>query len=137
MRPDRTAEREPFQTAYKPAFEETAPDGSLVGPLVRTGRASAGLVTLPAGRVSHAVRHRTVDEIWHVLDGWGELWRAAGDQVSTVDLAPGTCVTIPVGTAFQFRASDDAELRLFMVTIPPWPGDHEAVSIAGPWQADP
>jgi mannose-6-phosphate isomerase-like protein (cupin superfamily) len=45
-------------------------------------------------------------------------------------------VSIPVGTAFQFRASDMA-LESVAVTMPPWPGDGEAELVSGhdPWRA--
>ena len=88
---------------------------------------------LPAAAVSHAVTHRTVEEIWYVLSGRGELWRrlAVGEQIDS--LGPGMSVTIPLGTAFQFRAENDSPLCFLAVTMPPWPGTNEAVKVAGPW----
>ncbi len=50
-----------------------------------------------------------------------------------VDVEAGTCLTIPVGTAFQFRAEGPAPLAAVGVTMPPWPGDGEAVRTDGPW----
>jgi mannose-6-phosphate isomerase-like protein (cupin superfamily) len=99
----------------------------------RTGSAGTGLVELPAGAVLRAVRHGTIEEIWYVLAGEGDLWRADDVREETVALAPGTCVTIPAGVSFQFRATGPDGLRLLMVTIPPWPGDHEANPVDGPW----
>jgi mannose-6-phosphate isomerase-like protein (cupin superfamily) len=40
-------------------------------------------------------------------------------------------VAIRCGTRFQFRATDD--LDVYAVTMPPWPGDGEAIRVDGPW----
>jgi mannose-6-phosphate isomerase-like protein (cupin superfamily) len=45
-------------------------------------------------------------------------------------------VSIPVGTHFQFRASDGGPLAVVGVTMPPWPGDDEAYEVPGTWPAD-
>ena len=42
-------------------------------------------------------------------------------------------MTIPLGTAFQFRAGDDGPFAFVAVTMPPWPGMDEAVPVEGPW----
>ena len=88
---------------------------------------------LAAGRTSVAVRHGTVDEIWYVVQGRGELWRrdAHGEEIVTV--GPGVCVSLPVGTAFQFRSVGDEPLAALAATMPPWPGPDEAVTVDGPW----
>jgi hypothetical protein len=57
----------------------------------------------------------------------------ADGAVEIVDLSPGMSLSIPVGTAFQFRATDDEDLAAVGVTIPPWPGDGEAVACDGRW----
>jgi mannose-6-phosphate isomerase-like protein (cupin superfamily) len=80
-----------------------------------------------------AVRHRTVEEIWYVVGGAGEMWRRDADGELTVALGPGTCVTIPAGTAFQFRCTSGEPLGAVGVTMPPWPGEDEAVRVGGPW----
>ncbi len=67
---------------------------------------------LPAGAVSHAVTHRTVEEIWYVLSGRGVLWRRSADAERIEPIGPGVAVTIPLGVAFQFRAEDDGSARL-------------------------
>ena len=59
-----------------------APDGSEIRELVRTDAASLAHCTLPPGAVSRAVRHRTVEELWYVLSGRGEIWRKSGDRQS-------------------------------------------------------
>ena len=55
--------------------------------------------------MSTAVVHRTVEEIWFFLAGRGQMWLASGEgDGEVVDVMPGDCLTIPVGTRFQFRA---------------------------------
>ena len=90
---------------------------------------------LPAGQISRAVRHRTVEEIWYILEGKGEIWRSVDGTEEVSPLFPGVCLTIPVGTAFQFRASPDTAVSIVAVTMPPWPGENEAEFIAGAWPA--
>ena len=81
-----------------------APDGSEVRILLSLAGGSMAHFLLPGGQVSRAVRHRTVDEIWYVLSGTGEMWRSDGRREDIRRLSAGTCLTIPVGTSFQFRA---------------------------------
>jgi mannose-6-phosphate isomerase-like protein (cupin superfamily) len=80
-----------------------------------------------------AVRHRTVEEIWFVVAGAGTMWRRRDDDERTDDLRPGLCLTIPVGTAFQFHSAGPGPLDVVAVTMPPWPGAGEAVAVEGPW----
>jgi mannose-6-phosphate isomerase-like protein (cupin superfamily) len=123
-----------FSTTTLPADPTiTAPDGSDVRVLLRLSGGSMAHFQLAAGAVSKPVQHRTVEEIWYVLSGSGQMWRRQGEREETVDLAPGTCLTIPVGTAFQFRAGDDGPFAAVAITMPPWPDDGEAVFVAGAW----
>ena len=110
-----------------------APDGSVVDVLAGLPEASMARFTLAAGAVAVAVRHRTVSELWYVVSGRGQMWRCSGTTEEIVDLMPGTSLSIPVGTDFQFRATDDEALVAIGVTIPPWPGDGEAEATCGPW----
>lgn len=113
-----------------------APDGSDVRVLLRTTRGSMAHFELAAGRASDAIRHRHVDEIWFVLSGQGEMWRACEGRETTVDIGANVCVTIPAGTHFQFRATGPAPLAAVGVTMPPWPGPEEAIPVAGKWAAE-
>ena len=88
---------------------------------------------LPAGAVSHAVTHRTVEEIWFVVSGRGSIWRRQDVRERIDPLAPGTSLTIPLGTAFQFRAEAGSPLAFVAITMPPWPGMDEALPTPGPW----
>ncbi len=108
-----------------------APDGSDVRVLL--GLAGGGLAEfeLGPGQVSKAIRHRTVEEIWFIVGGRGEMWRRQGSAERVIELEPGVCLTIPLGTSFQFRAALGAPLRAIGVTMPPWPGDGEAEFVEG------
>ena len=65
-----------FETKRLPLTPDVvAPDGSDVRVLARTERGSMAHFELAPGRASAAIRHRTVDEIWFVLSGRGEIWR--------------------------------------------------------------
>jgi len=125
-----------FETKRLPLTPDVvAPDGSDVRVLARTERGSMAHFELAPGRASAAIRHRTVDEIWFVLSGRGEIWRKQGNREDIVALEPGVSVTIPVGTHFQFRASGDTALEAVGVTMPPWPGESEAVPVPEKWKA--
>lgn len=106
----------------------TAPDGAQVRPLCQlTGLGSFAHFRLEPGEISRAVSHTTVQEIWYCTGGTGLIWRhQQGRDPTTAQLAPGVCLTIPLGTAFQFRADDGGEpLTVVAVTMPPWPLDSE------------
>jgi mannose-6-phosphate isomerase-like protein (cupin superfamily) len=114
-----------------------APDGSAVRPLCRLpGAGSFAHFQLEPGEVSRAVSHETVQEIWYVVAGAGQMWRRQrGREDEHTTLAPGTCLTIPLGATFQFRTEGDEPLRIAAVTMPPWPldSDTEARIEQGPW----
>ena len=97
---------------------------------------SAAHFELAPGAVSRAGRHRTVDEIWYILAGRGEMWRRDGGREEVVSLKPDLCLTIPVGTSFQFRTVGGAPLSAFAVTMPPWPteSDDEWLPVAPHWR---
>lgn len=127
---------DPFATMSLPAERTVAaPDGSDVRVLLGLAGGTMAHFELAAGATAAAVVHRTVEEIWFVLAGQGEMWRRQGDREEIVALVPGTCLTIPVGTQFQFRAAAAQPVSALAITMPPWPGDGEAVAVAGPWPA--
>src|SRR5206468_3378367 len=110
------------------APDTLAPDGSEIRLLVATSACSACEVRLGPGGMSIPVRHRTVEEVWYFLEGQGEVWRQAPDGTArTVSVAPGSALTIPLGCRFQFRNTGSGELRFLCVTMPPWPGEEEAM----------
>jgi mannose-6-phosphate isomerase-like protein (cupin superfamily) len=111
-----------------------APDGSEVRLLAALKGGSFAHFTLPPGGVSAPVAHRTVEEIWYVVSGSGEVWRRLGEEESVTEVKPGVALTIPLGTHFQFRAGADG-LSFVAVTMPPWPGAEEAFAVEGKWVA--
>ena len=117
------------------AYDVLAPDTSEIRLLGQVRGGSAVHCTLRPGQVSVAVRHRTVEEIWYVAGGVGELWRRDGQTAAEeiVELRPGLAVTLPLGTEFQFRVTGDRPLELLCFTTPPWPGADEAVVVEGRW----
>jgi mannose-6-phosphate isomerase-like protein (cupin superfamily) len=124
-----------FETKpLRAAPDAVAPDGTAVRLLAAQSGGSFAHFELPPGAVSHAVVHRTVEEIWYFVAGRGELWRSAGDQEEVVAIGPGVCATIPLGTRIQFRASLEARLAFVAVTMPPWPGEDEAEAVEGRWR---
>jgi mannose-6-phosphate isomerase-like protein (cupin superfamily) len=110
-----------------------APDGSDVRVLLRLPGGSMAHFELGAGMVSLAVTHRSVEEIWFIVAGRGEMWRKQGEREEVVALQPGVCLTLPVGTHFQFRASATESVAAVAVTMPPWPGEAEATVVPGCW----
>jgi mannose-6-phosphate isomerase-like protein (cupin superfamily) len=111
-----------------------ARDGTLVRELLRLRGGSVAHFELAPGKTSIAVAHRMVEEIWYFVGGRGEMWRKQGDREEVVAVDAGICVTIPVGTHFQFRSSGNEPLTFLAMTMPPWPGDDEAYEVAGKWE---
>ena len=118
-----------------PAYDAVAPDGSQIRFLPRLQGGSMVHCSLAPGQVTRAVRHRSVEEVWYVVTGEGELWRRAHDTQEVVELSPGLALSIPLGVEFQFRATGSATLEVVIVTMPPWPGDSEAIAVTGIWAA--
>ena len=125
----------PYETkTLGAAIDAVAPDGTAVRLLLSLPGGSMAHFELPAGGVSHAVTHRTVEEIWFVVSGRGEIWRSHEGVERIEPLGPGTALTIPLGTAFQFRAEAAGSALAFVaITMPPWPGMGEALAAHGPW----
>ena len=111
-----------FDTMQLPETPDViAPDGSDVRVLLQLGRGSMAHFELGAGRVSRAVAHHSVDEIWYILDGHGRMWRRQAGRQETVLLRAGTCVSIPAGTHFQFRAGQGGIVTPTAASGPPGP----------------
>ena len=111
-----------------------APDGSEVRLLAATKLGSMAQFSLPAGKISIAVCHRTVEELWYFTGGRGLLWRKINNAEETIDVYSGVSISIPVGTHFQFRCNSADPLQAVSVTMPPWPGMDEAIAVTGIWK---
>ena len=115
------------------AYDVLAPDGSEVRILASSKRGSMAHFTLQPGQVSVAIAHRTVEEIWYITAGLGEMWCGWDNVEELTPLNAGVSIAIPVGVKFQFRCDGDAALEAVGVTMPPWPGEDEAVVVQGKW----
>lgn len=125
-----------FRTKRLPVERNAvAPDGSDVRLLLELKGGGTAHFELPPGQTSTAVTHRTVEEIWFFLSGRGEMWRKQeGQEEEIVPVEPGVCLTIPLGTHFQFRSFGYEALAAIGVTIPPWPGEGEAMVVQRKWE---
>ena len=92
---------------------------------------------LAPGRTSRAVCCKAVEEVWFFLNGRGEMWRRQGGREEVIAVDAGVCLTIPVGTHFQFRSFGYEPLAAIGATMPPWPGDGEAYPVPGRWPETP
>jgi mannose-6-phosphate isomerase-like protein (cupin superfamily) len=123
-----------FETkSLSAAPDATAPDGTAVRLLLSLRGGSMAHFELPADAVSHPVTHRTVEEIWFIVSGRGSIWRRQDGLERIEALGPGMSLSIPLGTAFQFRAEAGEPLSFVAITMPPWPGVGEALPVPGPW----
>lgn len=123
-----------FETMRVPVVRTAvAPDGSDVRVLLNLKGGGMAHFELPPGQTSTAVTHRTVEEIWLFLSGRGEMWRRQGEREEIVAVEPGVCLTVPLGTHFQFRSFGYEALGAVGVTMPPWPGEGEATVVQGKW----
>lgn len=121
-----------FETMRLPASRtDEAPDGSDVRVLLHLAAGGLAHFELGPGRVSRPIRHRSVEEIWYIVGGRGQMWRSQNGRTEMVDVDPGTCLTIPLGTHFQFRALGFEPLAAIGVTMPNWPGEGEAIPVEG------
>jgi mannose-6-phosphate isomerase-like protein (cupin superfamily) len=124
----------PFETKHLPRERTViAPDGSDVRVLLGLRAGDMAHFELAPNQTSRAVTHRTVEEIWYFVSGRGEMWREQDGRSMIVDIAPGLCITIPLGTRFQFRSLGEEPLAAVAITMPPWPGEGEAIIVAGKW----
>ena len=124
----------PFETKHLPMERDSvAPDGSDVRILLGLKGGGMAHFELAPGQISKAMTHRTVEEIWFFVSGRGQMWRMQGGHAEVVDVYPAMCLTIPLGTHFQFRSFGHEPLAAVGVTMPPWPGDGEAVPVGGRW----
>ena len=114
-------------------YTALAPDGSEIRELVYVAGGSMVHCLLPVGATSMAVSHKTVEEVWYFIEGRGQVWRKSGDAESVVPVEAGVSLSIEVGTHFQFRNTGNEDLRFIIVTMPPWPGEQEAVRVDDYW----
>ncbi|HEV2097526.1 MAG TPA: cupin domain-containing protein [Stellaceae bacterium] len=115
--------------------DTTAPDGSEVRILCGLSCGGLAMFSLRPGAVSRAVAHHTVEELWYVVSGAGQIWRKLGDQEEIFEIGAGVSLSLPTGTHFQFRCDGSEPLTVLGATMPPWPGADEAYMVEGKWPA--
>lgn len=124
-----------FVTRVLPeACDVLAPDGSEVRILASSPRGSMAHFRLPPGQISKPVAHRSIEELWYVISGQGEIWRKNETAETVTALQAGVSLSIPANTQFQFRNTGTATLDIVCVTMPPWPGEDEAYAVIGVWK---
>lgn len=127
----------PFETTMLgDKVDVIAPDGSEIRLMAQMSRGSFVHCTLPAGGISLAVRHNSIEEIWYFLSGEGEVWRSQDGVEEVVTATAGTALTIPTGAHFQFRNTGGTPLCFVIATMPPWPGEQEAERVTDHWPSD-
>lgn len=123
-----------FETKQLPTTPDViAPDGSDVRILLTRKGGSMAHFELAPDHTSIASCNQTVEEIWYIVGGQGEMWRKRDGQEEVVALSTGVCITIPNMTHFQFRALGTTPLQAVAITMPPWPGEGEGLDVAGIW----
>ncbi|MTH98376.1 cupin domain-containing protein [Roseibium sp. RKSG952] len=123
------------QTPFPETADAKSPAGADIRFLMNGQTGNMIHSTVPPGQINRATIHATVSEFWFVLEGAGEIWRKDQNEERVTELTPGMSIDIPVGTAFQYRSIGDIPLKFICISMPPWPGDHEAVYVNGPWIA--
>ncbi|MEZ5427096.1 MAG: cupin domain-containing protein [Pyrinomonadaceae bacterium] len=118
----------------KTKYDYLAPDKSEIYLLAEGSKGNLCQCILPVGATSLPVAHKTVEELWFFLEGRGEVYREGINNDEPTPVSPGTSLVIPTGKAFQFRNTGDVPLRFMIVTMPPWPGETEAITdVKGKW----
>jgi len=126
-----------FTTKHLPHHpDDTAPHGSRKRILAQVAGGSMAHFELFPSQSTRAIAHRTVEEIWYFMQGEGEMWRKLDDYEEIVPVGAHVCVTIPVGTSFQIRATGKEPLVAVGVTMPPAPATGEVYYVSGPWLSD-
>ncbi len=123
-----------FETKRLPVDRDAiGPDGSDIRALLKLKGGSLAHFELAPRETSIATAHCTVEEIWYFVNGRGEMWRKKDNQENITPVDAGICITIPVGTHFQFRSFGNEPLAAIGITMPPWPGEAEAYKVQGKW----
>ncbi|MBT8475430.1 MAG: cupin domain-containing protein [Alphaproteobacteria bacterium] len=121
------------QTTLPPLPDATSPAGADIRFIMEGTTGNMIHSTVPPGQINRATVHETVSEFWYILDGKGEIWRRDDTEERITPLVAGVSIDIPVGTVFQYRSTGDTPLKFICITMPPWPGDHEATYLEGAW----
>ena len=106
-----------MQATKLPVDQTTlAPDGSQIRELVAVKGGSLVHCLLPPGATSRAMVHATVEEIWYVVQGRGQVWPADDVRESVIDVTLGVALSVETGCRFQFR---NTAMRTSVSSSPP------------------
>lgn len=122
------------ETVLPPVADAKSPAGADIRFIMDGATGNMIHSTVPPGQINKATVHKTVSEFWYILEGEGEIWRREGSDERVTKLSQGVSIDIPVGTAFQYRNVGKQALKFICISMPPWPGDHEASHLEGAWQ---
>lgn len=79
-----------MKTQYIPKkHQHISPAGAEVRLLMSNEHGGIAHCTLKKGKISKAVKHKTVSEFWHVLSGAGAIWRNDQKNESITTLEAG------------------------------------------------
>jgi mannose-6-phosphate isomerase-like protein (cupin superfamily) len=115
-----------------------SPAGASVLPVGQNLQASVAVCSLKPGQITECIQHKTVEEIWYILEGEGELfWKNPRTlRKGVLILRPGTVAKLSTGLHFQYRdtgSSSSSSLKFLCITTPPWPGSQEATQVDKYW----
>jgi mannose-6-phosphate isomerase-like protein (cupin superfamily) len=71
-----------------------APDGPDIRALLGVETGGMTHFEIRASETSVAVAHRTVGEIWYLINGRGEMWRKLKDEEDVVPVERGICTLV-------------------------------------------
>ena len=102
--------------------ENIAVDTAEIRKVFAEEEASVVHCTLPPKAVSVATRLVDIHEIWYFIAGRGCIWLKEEEEAKgeEKEVGPGTCLTIPAGVHFQYRALGEDPLTFLCVTMPPF-----------------
>ena len=106
-------------------YQHTSPAGAEIRMLMSNAMGGMVHCTLKDGKISKPVTHITVNELWYVISGHGEIWRRQNKDELVTPLYSGVTIDIPLGTDFQYRSIPGSDLVFICITMPPWPGANE------------
>jgi mannose-6-phosphate isomerase-like protein (cupin superfamily) len=78
-----------------------APDGSEMRLLTTKKDVAGGDLahcTLPSGKTTIDVKHKSVHELWYITSGAREIWLSDGNTEKVHSVKTGSAISIPAGT---------------------------------------
>jgi len=113
-----------IKTEYRKVQSYTTKDGSLIRELMHpdihgNSRQSLAEAIVPAGATTILHRHLQAEEIYHIIEGIGEM--ALGDD--RFEVVTGDTVWIPAGAQHKIKNSGKMPLKILCCCSPPYSHD--------------